>query len=192
MLLLLLLLASGAAAEPSHEWLTFRDPDAGFVIDLPESPVRTRSSQLTPAGRVHTDLIVAFLQQTEFRVEVHGIPAVARWIVSEQGLLQRAARDLLSDEGATNAEQSSVQAGEHAARRVVYRDAAGRPGEALLILADGRLYLLSILWPLDDRERAGRERFFDSFALDRARHRLGDDAPRSLLRGSRPSRRRSI
>ena len=171
MLLVLLLLAAGATAEAPSDWLAYQDPDHSFVVDLPETPARTRTSQWTVVGRVHTELLVSFREGAEFRVEVHGIPAVARWIVSEQGLLERAAADLLEGEGAQGAVETSEPAGGRPGRRVVYRDAAGRPGEARFILADGRLYLLSVLWPLSDRERAGRERFFGSFVLS------GDEAP---------------
>jgi hypothetical protein len=165
MLLVLLLLAAGATADAPPEWLTYRDSDRRFAVALPESPVRTRTSQLTPVGRVHTDLLVSFHEGAEFRVEVHGIPAVARWIVSDQGLLERAADDLLENEGAAYAEASAEPVGQRPGRVVVYRDASGRPGEARFTLADGRLFVLSVLWALSDRDRAGRERFFDSFRL---------------------------
>jgi len=165
MWILALLLAAGVSAEPTHPWRAYRAPEAGFAIELPDSPVRTRSSQLTPVGRVRTEVWVAFLEGTEFRVEVHDIPAVARWVVSERGLLERAVADLLSDEGASRGVESAERVGGHAARRVVYTDRGARPGEGLFVLADGRLFLMAVLWPRDAGERPGRERFFGSFGL---------------------------
>ena len=162
---LLLLLAANVAAASPPSWLTYRDPELGFSVDLPGDPVRTRSSQLTPAGRVRSDVMVAFLGGTEFRIEVHEIPLLARWLVSEEGLLERAAADLLHDEGAASAQQTPERFGEHAGRRVVYTDRGGRPGEGWFVLAGGRLFLMAVLWPLDDAARPGRARFFDSFAL---------------------------
>jgi len=169
MLLVLLLLASGAAAEPLQEWLTVRDAEAGFVIDLPESPVRGRLSQLTLVGRIHADELIAFLDRTEFRVEVHGIPVLARWILSEDRLLERASDDLLRDEGAVGVEVTPQPHREHPGRRLVYTAKGNRPGEAWFVLAGPRLFLVTALWPAGDSARAGRERFFGSFSL------VGDD-----------------
>jgi len=165
MLLVLLLLAAGAMADAPPGWRTYRDPEQRFIVELPESPVATRDSQLTPVGRVRTELLVSFREGAEFRMEVHGIPAVALWIVSEQGLLDRAADDLLENEGATHSVESAEPKGHRPGRRVSYQDASGRPGEARFTLAHGRLYVLSVLWALSGRARAGRERFFDSFVL---------------------------
>jgi hypothetical protein len=165
--LLLLLLASGAVSEPPASWLTFRDAEAGFAVDFPASPVRTRSSQLTVAGRIHLDVLVAFLDRTEFRVERVDVPAVARWMLSEQGLLERALGDQLSDEGAVSVREMPERFGDHPARRATYTDDHGRPGEVRFILAGHRLVLMAILWPEGDIDRAGRERFFASLSLPR-------------------------
>lgn len=167
MALLLLLLASGALSEPPASWLTFRDAEAGFTVDFPEWPVRTRSSQLTVAGRIHLEVLVAFLDRTEFRVERVDVPAVARWMLSEQGLLERAIDDQLSDEGAVEVRELPERFGDHPARRATYTDERGRPGEVRFVLAGRRLILMAILWPEGDTERVGRERFFASLSLPR-------------------------
>ena len=107
MLLLLLWLATDAAAEVPPAWRSYRDGEAGFAVQLPGPPTRARTSQLTVAGRIPTETVTAFGAQTEFRVEVHGIPGLARWILSERRLLERAAADFLADEGAVSSQATA-------------------------------------------------------------------------------------
>jgi hypothetical protein len=93
---------------------------------------------------------------------VHGIPALARWILSQGALLDRAAGDFLAEERAVSSQVEVRRFGAHPALRVTYTDDRGRAGEARFVLAGGRLYMQVGLGPPGQGDRA---RFFDSFAL---------------------------
>ena len=162
-LLPLLVLALPASAGTS--WITHTDAAGGFAVALPGEPERESTSHLTLAGRVRSEVVIAFAGSAEFRVEVHDLPVLARWFVSDTGLLERAAAGLLEDEEALRSSATDGREAGHPARTVTYEDAEGRPGEARIVFAAGRLYVRVAQWPPGDRELAGRVRFFDSFVL---------------------------
>jgi hypothetical protein len=159
----LLLLAASAQprAARSADWLAFRSEPARFAVEFPQTPVETRSSTLTAAGRVRTWLFTSRVGAAEFRVEVHELPVVATWLQSEASLLARAERDFVEDERARDLASQALPRAGHPGRRLAYTAEDGRAGRAWLVLVDGRLYVLAALVPAGRVEPA--ERFFDSF-----------------------------
>lgn len=162
--LCLLATASSPAAD-TGDWREFRSDADRFAVLLPGPPVHTVSSRLTAVGRLRSDEFRSMWGEAEFRVEVHEVPVVARWLMSDASLLERAAGDLLEDEEARDVRIDDDADGDPPERRAAYRVPDGRAGEVRLVLVRERLYILAALWPLAAAEGEGRRRFFSSFEV---------------------------
>ncbi len=161
----LLVLAADAPAE--RAWEPFRSEVGRFAVRLPGPPEQRRDSHATLAGRVESAEYRVDDGSLELRVELHDVPAVAGWLLSDGALLARAQQDLLADDRAREARDESAEVQGHPARRVRYRlgGGDGRDGRALLVLVGARLYILAALHPPHVEADAALDRFFGSFEV---------------------------
>ncbi len=158
-------LTPASAAE--RAWEPFRSEAGRFAVRLPAPPEQSRTSHGTLAGRVESAEFRVEAGAIELRVELHDVPAVASFLLSDGALLARAQHDLLTDERALEHRDFAATFQGHPAREVRYRlaDGEGRDGRALLVLVGSRLYIAAALHPPGAASAPAVERFFDSFEV---------------------------
>ena len=93
-----LLVAGGVLAE---EWFPVRSEADGFAVLLPGVAVEDVETHWTLAGRVRSRTWET-PGADEYWVSVHRLPVLARTFISEEGLLARAGRDMVKDQGGTD------------------------------------------------------------------------------------------
>ena len=166
---LLSLIGVAAGAEPGAggAWEPYRSEAGRFAVDLPGVPVLSRASHRTLAGRIESAEYLLDAGPLELRVEHHDVPALAGFFVSDRGLLERAERDLVEGEEARTLEAADSRRGGFPAREVRYRldPADGREGRALLVLVEGRLYVVAALHPPGAAAEPDLARFFGSLEV---------------------------
>jgi hypothetical protein len=143
-------------------------PEAGrFSVDLPgESPsVRELTGpkfSITSNDVQHTALV----GDAEFAVEIHDIPSVAKFLLTSDYILERAVRGMLDDIGGRAIDSVEVSLQGEPAREVRYeipdREFTGR---LLLVLAERRLYLVSVQHPQSIDPPSSITPFFESFSF---------------------------
>lgn len=148
-----------ASAAP---WAELRSETDRFAVALPGTPSETSEQHATLAGRVSSRAYAGRDGEAEYRVEVHRIPRVARFLLSEAALLERARDDLVEAEGGELLASATESVAGRPGSAVAYRAAEGRRGAARLVLVGRRLYVLAVLWPAAG-PRADLARFFGSF-----------------------------
>lgn len=161
------LLAAAAAGASPADGPAFRSESGRFSVRFPGTPRHTTRSHTTPVGRVASGEYLVEQGELELRVELHDVPAIAGFLLSDRALLERAERDLLSDEGAREHRGAAAEVQGHPAREVVYRLPAGdgRAGRALLVLVGARLYILAALHPAGSADESALDGFFESFEV---------------------------
>lgn len=151
------------AGEP----FAYRSESGRFSVELPaESPsVRELTGSkfsITDNNVLHTVLA----EGAEYSVEIHDIPRVAELVLSSDYILERSAEGLLEDMGAREIDsvESSFQG--RPARKVAFEvpDRAFT-GNLLLILAERRLYLVSVQHPRSIAPPDSIAPFFESFSF---------------------------
>lgn len=168
-LLCLALLATAARAQPglAAEWQRYRSQPGRFTVDLPGTPRISRREEHSLVGEIASVEYLVELGDLELRVEHHDVPTLARWFVSESGLLARAQEDLVQGEQARVLQAEELRSDGRLLREVRYRQTApdGRDGRAHLLMLGNRLYVLAALYPRGSGGDPALERFFGSFEV---------------------------
>jgi hypothetical protein len=159
------------AAGADLEWLRFRSERGRFAVQLPGSPEEIRGTRATLGGAVHWTEYRARRGATEFRVEHHDLPWLAKFLLSTDALLKRAKNGLVSEENGHELSSAVASVQGYPAREVSFRVRAEEDlaGDALFVLVDGRLYLLAALGPQAKRDASALDRFFRSFEVWKSR-----------------------
>jgi hypothetical protein len=149
------------------EWLHFRSERGRFAVQLPESPEEIPDTRITLGGTVRWTEYRAGLGATEFRVEHHDLPWLAKFLLSGDSLLKRAKNGLVEEEHGHELSSAVVSVQGYPACEVSFRVLAEQDlgGDALLVLVGSRLYVVVALGPQVERDDSARERFFRSFEV---------------------------
>ncbi|HJO22903.1 MAG: hypothetical protein QF890_03680 [Myxococcota bacterium] len=153
------LVSAGAAL--ADGWLPVRSEADGFAVELPGVATLETDTHWTLAGPVRSQTWAAN-GADDYWVSVHRLPVLARAFISEEGLLARAGRDMVADQGGTDLGAAPARLAGHPARGVTWRGAGGRTGTARLVLTGDRLFVVGAL---RTGNGPGLERFFGSFEL---------------------------
>lgn len=155
------------AAGANPEWLRFRSERGRFAVELPGSPEEVRGRRTTLGGAVHWAEYRAQDGATEFRVEHHDLPWLAKFLLSTQALLKRATDGLVEEENGQELSSAAASVQGYPAREVSFRVRAEQElaGDGLLVLVGGRLYVVVALGPQAERDAASLDRFFASFEV---------------------------
>ncbi len=127
----------------------FRSDSGRFRVGFPGmAPASRNLSTSKFTSTTHTVLHEVTIEETEFAVELHDIPQVAAMFLTHDFILDRAKAGMLEDIGARELASEEVSQQQQPARRVHYElPDRGLKGEALLVLAERRLYLVSAHHP---------------------------------------------
>jgi hypothetical protein len=167
----LVIAVSGSALVPMRATandLVVYQPEAGrFRVDLPGEPPSVRDLTGSKFSVTSNDVqYIAFAGDTEFAVEIHDIPRVARFLLSSDYILERAVRGMLKDIGGREVDSVEVSLQGEPAREVRFeipdRELTGR---LLLVLAERRLYLVTVQYPQSIDPPSAIARFFESFSF---------------------------
>jgi hypothetical protein len=131
----------------------------------------THAAHRTVVGKVHTQRYQVRHLDAEFTVEINDLPGVAAFLLSD------AADGLLDDIEARELASSPVTRQGYPGRRVRYEILGGRHWveEALLLLADTRLYIVMAGHRRATGEAPPTARFFESFEIRPAAPELAAD-----------------
>jgi hypothetical protein len=134
---------------------------------MPARPELVASSRFTVAGPVRSVEYRVSDGATQLRVEHHDLPRLAGLFIGDDALLDRAAGDLVADEGGVDPRVAGASVNGYSAREVSYRlgEGAGVAGDALLVLVGRRVYVLATLYPDEVAGAAASRRFLRSFQV---------------------------
>lgn len=145
----------------------YRSETGRFSVDFPGGSPIVR--ELTGSKFLMTDNDVNYAVITEgveFSVEIHDIPRFAELVLTDHYILEESVSGKLEDIGAREVDASEASLQGESAREVVF-EAPDRAftGKLLLVLAQRRLYLVTVLHPptLGPQDASGR--FFGSFSF---------------------------
>jgi len=150
-----------AGAVPSDGWFPVRSEADRFAVVLPGVATESTDTHWTLAGRVRSRTW-EIRGADDYRVTVHRLPVLARTFISEAGLLARAGRDMVADQEGMELSGAPAHLAGHPARVLTWRSRDGRTGDARLVLAGDRLF---ILVALRSGNGVGLERFFGSLEV---------------------------
>ncbi len=151
------------AGEP----FAYRSEVGRFSVDLPaESPsVRELSASkfsITDNNVLHT--VVA--EGAEFAIEIHDIPRIAKLLMTSRYILDRSVAGMLEDIGAREIDSAEVTFQGAPAREVAFEISdRAFTGRSLLILAERRLYMVSVQHPQSVAPPGSIAPFFESFSF---------------------------
>jgi len=162
----LLLSSAPATAADEFVWRTFGSADVGFRVELPDTPDYEHASELTLAGRVQHHHHQVDLPGVRIDIERHDLPAVALVFFSPDSILDRAARDLVSDLGASLRCEEKIELQGQPGRRLCFElGLPPHPEESRLFLLGRHLYIVAA-GPYESTYRESVvNRFFESFRL---------------------------
>lgn len=124
--------------------LHFYSAEGAFTARFPETPLYEEKREPTLLGVLRSRIWEVERDALRLAVERHDVPALAPWTLGEDGLLERAARELLADSAARQVEVERVRLRGHPGRHLRY-EPGERPGEtedAWLYLLGRRLYVI--------------------------------------------------
>jgi hypothetical protein len=159
------------------DWRLYESQRGRFRIFFPGEPLVTHAAHRTVVGKVHTQRYQVRHLDAEFTVEINDLPGVAAFLLSDAAILDRAADGLLDDIEARELASSPVTRQGYPGRRVRYEILGGRHWveEALLLLADTRLYIVMAGHRRETGEVPPTARFFESFEIRPAAPELAAD-----------------
>ena len=153
-----------AFADETHR---YRSEPGRFHVELPARSVSVAEMEgskfsITDNDARHT----AFAHGAEFAVEIHDIPRFAELLLTSHYILDRTVAGMFDDIGAHALDSADVERQGAPAREVAFeipeRDVVGR---LLVVLADERLYLVTIRHPRSLEPPDAAARFFESFSF---------------------------
>ena len=157
----LLLPADGSAGE----LFDFRSEPGRFRIGFPGDSPTSRAMSGDKFSTTDNDARhVVEVDEAEFSVELHDIPRVAAMLLSDEFVLQQAARGMLDDLGGRQLAARRASRQDQPARWVSFEipDREVR-GDVLLVLAERRLYLVSSSHPVEQHPPVTFAKFLESF-----------------------------
>jgi hypothetical protein len=151
------------AGEP----FAYRSEAGRFSVDLPAEPPSVR--ELTGSKFSITDnnvLHTVVADGAEFAIEIHDIPRIAKLLMTSRYILDRSVAGMLEDIGAREVDSAEASFQGEPAREVTYEipDRAFT-GRLLLVLAERRLYLVSVQHSRSIAPPGSIAPFFESFSF---------------------------
>jgi hypothetical protein len=149
------------------ESFAYRSEAGRFSVDLPAEPPSVR--ELTGSKFSITDnnvLHTVVADGAEFAIEIHDIPRIAKLLMTSRYILDRSVAGMLEDIGAREVDSAEASFQGEPAREVAYEipDRAFT-GRLLLVLAERRLYLVSVQHPRTIDPPGSVAPFFESFSF---------------------------
>ena len=145
----------------------YRSEDGRFSVDLPAKSPSVR--ELTGSKFSITDnniLHSVVAEGVEFAIEIHDIPRIAELLLTSRYILDRSVEGMLEDIGAREVDSAEASFQGEPAREVAFEipDRAFT-GRLLLVLAERRLYLVSVQHPRSIAPPGSIGPFFESFSF---------------------------
>jgi len=151
----------------ADDFIPYRSERARFRADFPggePTVLMLEGSQFTVTDNDINYAVVS--EGVEFSVEIHDIPRFARLVLTSHFILEESEDGKLEDMKARKIASAPTTYQGEPAREVSFEAIDGSfAGRMLLVLAEGRLYLVGVVHPpsLDPRDSAAR--FFESFSF---------------------------
>lgn len=160
--ILVLLLAGAGWADDLY---AFRSEPGRFKIGFPgELPRSTALSGEKFNTTDNDEHHVVEIEDARFSVELHDIPRAASLLLTDDFVLEQAAKGLLDDMGAQPIESASASRQDHPARWVSFEIPERHVrGDVMIVLADRRLYLVSARHPVERDPPISFGKFLESF-----------------------------
>jgi hypothetical protein len=151
----------------ADEPVTYRSEAGRFSVDFPaESPsVRELTGSkfsITDNNALHTVLA----EEVEHSVEIHDIPRIAKLLLTSDYILDRSVEGMLEDMGAREVDSAEASFQGMPAREVVFENTdRALTGRLLAVLAERRLYLVTVQHPQSISPPGSIAPFFESFSF---------------------------
>ncbi|HXV37165.1 MAG TPA: hypothetical protein VEC18_08445 [Myxococcota bacterium] len=153
---------SSAFGDEAHR---YRSEPGRFHVELPARSASVAEMEGSKFSITDNDVRhTAFAHGAEFAVEIHDIPRFAEFLLTSRYILDRTVEGMFEDIGARGLASVDVERHGAPAREVAFeipeRDVVG---ELLVVLADERLYLVTVRHPRSVEPPSTAARFFESF-----------------------------
>jgi hypothetical protein len=149
------------------ERFAYRSEAGRFSVDLPAESPSVRELAGSKFSTTSNDVQHAVsVGDTEFAVEIHDVPRVARFLLSGDYILERAVEGMLEDIGGREVDSVEASLQGEPAREVRFEIPDRKlTGELLLVLAGRRLYLVTVQHPESIDPPSAVAPFFESFSF---------------------------
>ena len=171
LLLSALLVAFSASADDDGiapaSWQIFESDALAFSVMLPPEPGRVATVRDTWVGKVEELTLESAAEGGEFVVQVRSLPRAARWLVTQNYILEQAIDGILQGGERTALSDEHVIRDGHPGRRIRYEDPerAGWVEDAMVFLVGDRLYFLFAARTHDAESGLPIDAFFESFHI---------------------------
>ena len=147
------------------ELFDFHSEPGRFKIGFPGDAPASRALSGDKFSATDNDAYhVVEVDEAKFSVELHDIPRVASMLLTDDFVLEQAAKGMLNDIGGRQLEARRASRQDQPARWISFEipDREVR-GDVLLVLADRRLYLVSSHHPVEQHPPVSFAKFLESF-----------------------------
>jgi hypothetical protein len=151
------------AGEP----FVYRSEAGRFSVDLPAESPSVRELTGSKFSMTENDVLHTVIAEgVEYAVEIHDIPRIADLLLPSHYILDRSVEGMLEDIGAREVDSAEASFLGQPAREVAYEipDRAFT-GRLLLVLAERRLYMVSVQHPQSVAPPGSIAPFFESFSF---------------------------
>jgi hypothetical protein len=151
----------------ADERFVYRSEEGRFTVDLPVGSPSVRELSGSKLSMTDNNVLHSVVADgAEFAVETHDIPRVAKFMLTNRYILDRSVEGMLEDIGAREIDSTEVSFQGQPAREVEFEDSNQEfTGRLLLVLADRRLYMVTVQHPLSVDPPLFVAPFFESFSF---------------------------
>lgn len=160
-------LAISPLCATADERFVYRSEEGRFSVDLPAEPPSVRELSGSKLSMTDNDVLHSVVSDgAEFAVEIHDIPRVAKFLLTNRYILDRSVESMLEDIGAREVDSAEISFLGQPAREVEFENSDQEfTGRLLLVLADRRLYMVTVQHPQSVDPPTSVAPFFESFSF---------------------------
>jgi hypothetical protein len=151
----------------ADERFVYRSEEGRFSVDLPVESPSVRELSGSKLSMTDNDVLHSVVSDgAEFAIETHDIPRVAKFLLTSRYILDRSVESMLEDIGAREVDSAKISFLGQPALEVEFEDFDEEfTGRLLLVLADRRLYMVTVQHPSSVDPPRFVAPFFESFSF---------------------------
>lgn len=168
--------AAAAATEPASRgndgWHTYVSEAERFQVELPAGPVSEKDEKrFSVLGPIYGKITTVNAGDLVLVIEVRELPALAQALVPTSFILDQVHQSVVEDVDGEEIRASAITLQGLPARDFLYRIPDDPPAleRARVVVAEGRLYVVTAREPLPVTSTAAIARFLDSFRFEPAK-----------------------
>jgi hypothetical protein len=158
--------SAGPASRGGDGWHSYVSEGGRFQVELPAGPVSEKDEKrFSVLGPIYGKITTVHAGDLVLVIEVRELPALAQVLLPSDFILDRVHESVVEDVDGEEIRASAITLQGLPARDFLYRIPDDPPAleRARVVVAEGRLYVVTAREPLPATSTAAVERFLDSF-----------------------------